>query len=280
MADVSAASASQPTTKEIILGQIVEAGGDHALDTVSPKVASAIPPSIPVPPSAPDDDFVPPCITQKPIPKALRKNKNLSAIMVGLNRECPRWVPGSVLKWVVLKEGFKTPEDADYAAQHLNMACQKWNELGVGVTFEYVKNPADATFGLWHGGSQGNVLASAFFPNANDMSIMLVYNAAFAMPKWKANMWKVFMHELGHVLGLRHEFALDIDPQTGLAREEIKAVQLGPRNENSVMAYSRNPPEIQQSDVESTKAFYALTGDDKGNPPMVGLTEVQDYEPM
>ena len=200
--------------------------------------------------------------------------------MVSLNHECPRWVPGSTLKWVVIKEGFKTPDDAGYAAQHLNLACEKWNELDVGVKFEWIKNPADASFALWHGGSQGNVLASAFFPNPNDMSMMLVYNAAFAMPKWKANLWKVFLHELGHVLGLRHEFALDTDPQTGEVNEAFKAVQLGPRNKNSVMTYSRDPPEIQPSDVESTRAFYALKGDDKGNLPMVGLTEVQDYEPM
>ncbi|KAK4223341.1 putative matrix metallo proteinase-11 protein [Podospora fimiseda] len=281
MADLTTASASEPTTKEIILDQIADVIGQDSLHTVSPKPAPTTPPTVPIPPSDPDDDFVPPCITQTPIPKALQaKKKNLGAIIVGLNRECPRWVPGSVLKWVVLREGFKTPADADYAAQHLNMACQKWNELDVGVKFEWVKDAADASFALWFGGSQGNVLASAFFPNPNDLNMMLVYSAAFAMPKWKANLWKVFTHELGHVLGLRHEFALDKDPQTGEVREAFKSVQLGPRNENSVMAYGRNPPEIQQSDVDSTKEFYALSEDEQGNPPKVGLTEVQDYEPM
>ncbi|KAK3989035.1 matrix metallo proteinase-11 [Cladorrhinum sp. PSN332] len=280
MADVGTTSAPEPTTKELVLEQITEAVGEHALDTVTPKPVPATPPIIPVSPSDPDDDFIPPCMTQSPIPKALRKKKNAGAIIVGLNRECPRWVPGSVLKWVVIKEGFKTPEDAAYAAEHLNRACEQWNQHDVGVKFEWIKSSSDATFALWHGGSPpGNTLASAFFPNPNDMNIMLVYNAAFSMPKWKANLWKVFMHELGHVLGLRHEFALDTDPETGEAKEAFKAVQLGPRNENSVMTYSRNPPEIQPSDVESTKAFYALVGDGK-NPPMVGLTEVQDYEPM
>ncbi|KAF4447076.1 putative matrix metalloproteinase-11 protein [Fusarium austroafricanum] len=273
--------ASESSTKETILEQIIDVVGEHALDTVSPTTKLNIP--IPPAPATPaDDDFIPSCITQNPIPKALRntKNKNLGAIMVGLNRECPRWVPGSVLKWVVVKEGFRTPADADYAAQHLHMACQKWNEFNVGVTFEWVTKPADATFALWHGGSQGGVLASAFFPNPNDMSNMLVYNAAFAMPKWKANLWKVFMHELGHVLGLRHEFAMDRDPETGNSKETFKAVQLGPRNENSVMTYGRNPPEVQDSDVESARAFYALKDDENGNSPMIGLTPVQDYEPM
>lgn len=273
MADFSTTSASEPTTKETILEQIIEIVGEHALDTVSPNPAPITPIS-PAPPSALEDDFIPCCITENPIPKALRQKRGLSSLMFGLEHECPRWVPGTTLKWVALKQGFKTQEDADYAAQHLNMACQKWNELAVGVTFEWIKEPTDANFALWHGGSQGYTLASAFLPNPNHMNVMLVYNAAFSMPRWKANMWKVFTHELGHVLGMRHEFAMDL--KTGKANEAFRAEELGPMNENSVMAYRNSPPEIQPTDIESLKAFYAL----KGDPPMVGPTPVQDYEPM
>ncbi|KAF5539771.1 zincin [Fusarium napiforme] len=278
MAEITANSASEPSTKESTIDQIVSVVGEHVLDTVPPTLAPDIQPSIPIPPSNPaDDNFIPCCITESPIPKALRStnDKNVGAIMLGFKHACPRWAPGSVIKWVAMKEGFKTPADADYAAQHLNMACQKWNELSIGVTFEWVTSLADATFALWHGGSQGYALASAFFPNPNDLSNLLVYNPAFSMPKWKANMWKIFMHELGHVLGLRHEFALDISPDTGKTREGFTAVQLGDRNDNSVMTYGSQPPEIQQSDVESTRAFYALQDGD-----MIGSTPVQDYLPM
>ncbi|KAK2035712.1 hypothetical protein LZ31DRAFT_589640 [Colletotrichum somersetense] len=160
----------------------------------------------------------------------------------------------------ITEEGFKTPADADYAAAHLNMACQKWNDLD---------------------GYKNGVLASAFFPNPNELSNMMVYNKAFPMPKWKENMWKIFTHELGHVLGLRHEFALDLDTETGKPREDIKALQLGPSNINSVMTYRRtNPPEIQDTDFQSIRAFYALRGDDKGSAPKVGSTPVEDYYPM
>lgn len=275
MADVNNSSASEPSTKETVLDQIISVVGEHALDTVPPTSTPIIQPGIPMPGSAPaDDDFVPLCITQKPIPTALRiKDKNVGAIMVSLNHEIPRWVPGSVLKWVVIKEGFKKPEDADYAAQHLHQACQKWNELNVGVTFEWVKNPGEANFALWHGGNSGNVVASAFFPNPNDMNMMLVYNPAFSIPKFRTDLWKVFMHELGHVMGLRHESALDDD---GKDTELFKAIQVGPRNAKSVMmTYGRLPPEVQESDVESTRAFYALKDGD-----MLGPTPVQDYYPM
>ncbi|MCJ1435226.1 hypothetical protein MMC27_004598 [Xylographa pallens] len=262
------------TTKEILLDAVTQTVGKHALDTIQPSEDVSSPDDN----ISPTDDFVPPCLTQSPVPTALRNGP--ADIMVSLNDECPRWAPGSVIRWTAWREGFKTDEDAVFATDHFNIAAEKWNSLQVGVTFEWVHLAKDATFVLCHGGSRGGALAEAFFPNPNDLSYLLVYNAAFSLRGWKENMWKVFTHELGHVLGLRHEFAMDIDPKTGRVFENQKAVQLGPRNASSVMVYGRHPPEIQQSDIDSTKAFYALVDDAEGNPPRVGLTDVRDYTPM
>jgi hypothetical protein len=57
----------------------------------------------------------------------------------------------------------------------------------------------------------------------------------------------VFLHELGHVLGLRHEFAIEEEGQG--------AVLFGVKNKLSVMSYNL-PPSIQQSDRDGVKAFY------------------------
>ena len=81
---------------------------------------------------------------------------------------------------------------------------------------------------------------------------MIVYKLAFT-EGFKQDMWRFFLHELGHVLGLRHEFAI--------AEEGRGAVTLGADNEKSVMAYDPDgPPAIRPSDIEGTKAFYNLTG--------------------
>ncbi|KXJ84806.1 hypothetical protein Micbo1qcDRAFT_169931, partial [Microdochium bolleyi] len=62
-------------------------------------------------------------------------------------------------------------------------------------------------------------------------------------------MTNVFLHELGHILGLRHEFA---DLEGG-------AIQWGSRNPYSVMSYNF-PPQIQPSDEKDTRSFYDFPG--------------------
>jgi hypothetical protein len=257
-------AALAPTTKEIILDEISQTIGKDAIAAVEP---TNVEPSDGVGPVT-KFKSAPTCRTQKPIPRAIKKGP--AALMVGLNAECPRWAPGSVIRWAAWRAGFDSQEDADYAAEQLQMAAEVWNKCNIGVTFEWVPLAKDATFVLVHGGDEEGTLAQAFFPSANDLDYVYVHTLAFDIA-WKSNMWRVFMHELGHVLGLRHEFALV---------EGEGAVQIGPRNERSVMNYRREPPEMQETDIESTRAFYALSNDANGKLPKVGMTEVKDYVPM
>lgn len=251
-----------PSTKEILLDAVEQELGEGALETVNPTEVGE--------PESSDDslDSIPVCITQRAVPRNLRNGP--ADIVVGLDAEVPRWVPGSVVKWAAWRSGFDSQEDANWAAEQLAMAAEEWNKAGVGVTFEWVPLAKDATFVLCHGGVQGSILASAFFPNSNDLDYVFVYTAAFR-GSWKSNMWKVFVHELDHVLGLRHEFAIE--------KEGKGATQLGPKDELSVMNYRREAPQLQQSDIDSTKLFYSLKNDAQGEPPKLGMTDVADYTP-
>ena len=131
----------------------------------------------------------------------------------------------------------------------------------------------DAEFVLGYGGDQGNLVARAFFPNANDLNNITVYKRAFDADT-KPSMWRFFLHELGHVLGLRHEFAMDPQPGTSPpVPKEGGAIQLGPRDPLSVMNYRPEPPMITQFDVETTRAFYGIPG---GN---IGLVPLQLFVP-
>ncbi|KAM6504694.1 hypothetical protein FSOLCH5_015195 [Fusarium solani] len=251
-----------PSIKEILLEAVAETLGENAIDTVKPTGVDK-----PTSEEAPANE-TPVCITQRAIPTNLKNGP--ADIVVGLNSECPRWVPGSVVKWAAWRAGFDNQQDANHAAEQLAIAAEQWNRANIGVTFQWVPLAKDATFVVCHGGAMGNVLASAFFPNSNDLNYLFVYSAAFRRG-WRNNMWNVFVHELGHVLGLRHEFAIE--------KEGEGATELGPRNEMSVMNYRPEPPQLQQTDIESTRLFYSLREDDQGNLPKVGLTEVVDYTP-
>lgn len=99
------------------------------------------------------------------------------------------------------------------------------------------------------------------------------------MPSFRSeSVWKVFTHELGHVLGLRHEFAIGDVPST-MAAEGRGAIRIDAPDAKSVMNYSHEPPEIQQSDIDSTRKFYSMREDENGRAPRIGHTEVVDYTP-
>ena len=191
------------------------------------------------------------CITQEADPVST------ASIVVGLFKTIPRWKLGSTINFAVSATGYPTPADAVYAAKKLIEAADEWNSYNVGVKFKFVPNVNDAAFVLAYGGVKGTVLASAFFPNAAELNTLWVYSYAFDQTVrdggWSnySIMKNVFLHELGHVLGLRHEFALDAD------RFEGGAYRFGTTNPLSIMSYEF-PPKVQESDILDLRAFYKL----------------------
>lgn len=197
------------------------------------------------------------CVTQLNPPQF-----SPAAIMVGLFETIPRWKLGSVINFATYSEGYPSPGDAIYAAKSLIAAAEIWNGHNVGVTFKWVPAIDDAAFVLAYGGPQGGTLARAFFPSNAQLETLYVYEYAFnktPQPATKRGTFnnydiltKVFLHELGHVLGLRHEFAMKPGPS---GRVEGGAILIGTANEDSIMSY-QFPPEIQDSDIKDTRAFY------------------------
>ena len=187
--------------------------------------------------------------------------------MVGL-AFIPRWRKNSVVKWAVKSKGWPTPKHGIIAANRLKEAAAEWNNYNIGVTFEWVDDIEEACFVLQYSGVLDRVYASAFFPNDALLNAVNVYSLAFENTQ-VGILKNVFLHELGHVLGLRHEFALDIGP-----RFEGGAVPFLDSNPNSVMA-GVFPPMIQDSDVKSTKAFYNWPATKK-----IGVYDISDYVPM
>ncbi|KAB8067158.1 hypothetical protein BDV29DRAFT_200650 [Aspergillus leporis] len=187
------------------------------------------------------------CATQSPMPANLPNPDPLS-LQIGLDRVIHRWQKQTKVQFAAFAGGYPTSDQALYAASMLNKAAITWNDVKPGPEFKWVSNLEEAAFVLAYGGDAGSTLARAFFPNDKDLNVLYVYKKAFE-PGNINFMTNIFLHELGHVLGLRHEFAPE---------KEGGTVQLGPRNPKSVMSYYF-PPEIQMDDKKSTREFYSLT---------------------
>ncbi|KAH7130718.1 matrix metallo proteinase-11 [Dendryphion nanum] len=225
-------------------GQVPATLSEEDLQQHLPEKASDIPKS---------DDYTYTCVTQRGAPQA-----SPAAILVGLFEQIPRWKFGSVINFATYSDGYPAPGDAIYAANALIEAAKVWNAARVGVTFNWVPKVDDAAFALAYGGKLDTVLASAFFPSGKPLETLYVYEHGFDKTERTSKrgtftnysiLKNVFLHELGHVLGLRHEFALK--PET----YEGGAVVIGTANIESVMSYVF-PPEIQESDIQDTRFFY------------------------
>ncbi|KAB8207839.1 hypothetical protein BDV34DRAFT_223040 [Aspergillus parasiticus] len=176
-------------------------------------------------------------------------NTGLSSLRVGAGQYSDRWAFGSTINFAAFAEGYPETGYALLAARELDRAAQKWNDVELGVQFKWVPNLEDAAFVLAYGGDNGDTLAQAFFPNGKDFNTLNVYQRAFEGENIK-NLMNIFLHELGHVLGLRHEFAAEREAG-------VRSSQIGTANPKSVMSYTF-PPEIQESDKEYARQFYSL----------------------
>ena len=202
------------------------------------------------------------CTTQKAQADGLNSG-GLDSIMIGYKSEIPRWKKNSTVKWAAKTAGFPTSNHAILAARELNKAANDWNNLDIGVQFEWVTDIKEACFILeFVSGDFGNTLARAFFPNHDRLNSVQVYYGAFR-PGSVNILKEIFLHELGHVLGLRHEFAAS----------EGGAVRLGKANPQSVMSYNF-PPTLQETDKEDAQAFYDYS------ESMYDIYKVTDYIPM
>jgi hypothetical protein len=150
--------------------------------------------------------------------------------------QVPLWKFGSVITWTVKIRSFPEPDHAEYARQQTQEAIAEWRIKG--VEFQYVSEDKmnSATFIVKFSKTpSGSTVAKAFFP-VEEQSSLVIYPIAFSAAQIGV-MKNVLSHEIGHIYGLRHEFAL----------KEGNTVQFGPSNPDSVMNYN-SPPVIQETD--------------------------------
>ena len=170
-----------------------------------------------------------------------------------------RWTPNSVLTFNADSTSFPTLEALDYTLSALEWAVREWNEVCKAyVRFERVSNDSPAVFQLRYkvnDNANRDTLAQSFYPKPkpSQQRLLTIYSLCFG-PKHYEHVRNIFLHELGHILGLRHEFAAD--------EEEDKPVRLGPADAYSVMNYFHywGHCRITAHDRDGLKELYELRG--------------------
>jgi hypothetical protein len=199
------------------------------------------------------------------------------SLVIGYGPIIPRWdvtpPDGRKLQYLVREDTFPDATKAQYAAKEFQTAADTWAELQTGLTFSQTTDRDSANFYLVYKVNsrfEEGVLAQAFFPHEVDQDV-IVYSYAFEGQN-KSILKEIFLHEIGHIFGLRHEFAIEGD-NDGHEAEGEGAKLFMEKNEYSVMSY-KFPPRLQDSDRTQTVEFYKLP-----LGYMLDGSPVTDYQP-
>ena len=133
--------------------------------------------------------------------------------LVGIlrNGKILRWQDGLTLTYCVLRNTFPVAGQYQTIVENMQKATGDWSQT-CGVTFEHkvaldttpgTSVPAGVTFAVRGINTNGQFIASAFFPDDPlDRRRVLIDPSYFTTNFDKRG---VLRHELGHVLGFRHE---------------------------------------------------------------------------
>lgn len=125
-----------------------------------------------------------------------------------------RWAPGVRLTYAVLRHTFAVggTEGYELAAEALGKAAADWVKT-CGVEFVHLPQfddsdklkPEGVLFVVREFDAKGAFIASAFFPSDPVNRRRLLIDPSFYSPTLRFSKVGVLRHELGHVLGFRHE---------------------------------------------------------------------------
>ena len=123
-----------------------------------------------------------------------------------------RWRKGLLLTYCILRSTFASEEQYQVVVRAMRQATSGWEAL-CGVNFKHLKVLDDGSqasnerciFKVAGGDSRGKFIAVAFFPNQPETRRSVYIDPTFFAPNLGFEQAGVLRHELGHVLGFRHE---------------------------------------------------------------------------
>lgn len=166
-------------------------------------------------------------------------------VAVTANGKLVRWKPGLVLTYCVLKNTFTSQANYDLAVASMKQATWAW-ETVCGITFQHMAQldnsattvkPAEVLFTVREIDASGQFIAAAFFPNDPKNRRRVLIDPSFFETDLGFDRVGVLRHELGHVLGFRHEHIRSQAPPTCPDEDPTNTLDLTPYDPQSVMHY-------------------------------------------
>ena len=153
-----------------------------------------------------------------------------------------RWSPGTVLKYCVLSNTFPREEWYEEVVTNMQLATEAWEET-CGVTFEYVPSldssasvrPTGVIFPVRFISAGGAFIASSFFPNDLASRRRVLIDPSYFTTTF--DHVGVLRHELGHVIGFRHEHIRSGAPPICPHEDTTGTINLTAYDPQSVMHY-------------------------------------------
>jgi len=177
-----------------------------------------------------------------------------------------RWAPGTVLSYCVLRQTFPRDDWYEEVAENMWTAVNDWAET-CGVEFQYVEGadssqslrPPEVLFPVRHISAGGAFIAASFFPNDPAQRRRVLVDPSYHSTAF--DRVGVFRHELGHVLGFRHEQASRFAPPACPDEDATGTVDLTGYDPRSVMHYfcggaGTRTLEITESDRRGSQLVY------------------------
>lgn len=177
----------------------------------------------------------------------IRKSTKLT-VATDLNGIASVWNPGTVLKYTVNRSSFATKDSYDTAVKSMALATKDWSKI-CNIKFLYVPQldnqeidleeyPENYLFIVRQINSNEGFIAQAFFPHYPKYNRFVFLDPSFFTSDY--DKVGVLRHELGHVLGWRHEHIWSEDSSCSgenVIEEFMGARQLTNYDPYSVMHY-------------------------------------------
>lgn len=170
----------------------------------------------------------------------------LQSALLGLvqNGRIVRWGQGVVLSYRIVRNTFTSQQRYDLVRTNMQIATREWEET-CGVKFEYREDldsatgvgPAGALFAVRSIDAGGAFIAAAFFPNDPINRRRVLIDPSYFSSDLRYDRIGILRHELGHVLGFRHEHIRSNAPAACPDEPEFDTIALTDYDPQSVMHY-------------------------------------------